>query len=343
MSGRHFISRNYKHPYCGGVIARTDIELTLERLGFTNIGLRRTFCRNNIVNAAGCFLSALTGMARIKSGDILLLQYPMSRYYRMVCRVAKWRKAKIITLIHDLRAFRNKSITAQTENRHLSDSDVLLTHNGKMRQWLSDHGCRVPMVDYTIMDYLHGESGAAPVPIDGKYSMYYVGNLSYRTNGFLYELAALMPDTDFYFYGLNPDTERIGRLPNVSYMGFRADSEIIASHKGDFGISWYGTSLDSGVGDVGEYMEYNNPHKVSLYLRCNTPVIVWDKAGRADFIEAENIGIKVGSLRDIKSAFERISPDDYRKMTENVERVNRKLKNGAYLEEALQKALRLID
>lgn len=342
MSGRHFISRNYKHPYCGGVIARTDIEIILEKLGFTNIGMKRTFCGSNIFNAVAGFLSVLSGMVRIKSGDTLLLQYPMSRYYRMVCRVAKWRKAKVITLIHDLRAFRNKSITAQTENRHLSDSDVLLTHNGKMRQWLSDHGCCVPMVDYTIMDYLHGESGPAPVVTGGNYSMYYVGNLSYRTNGFLYELAALMPDTDFYLYGLNPDIDRIESLPNVRYMGFMADREIISSHKGDFGISWYGTSLDSGVGAVGEYMEYNNPHKVSLYLRCNTPVIVWDKAGRAEFIESENIGIKVSDLKDLKSAFDRISCDSYRKMTENVERINRRLKNGYYLEEALGKAFEII-
>lgn len=341
-NNRHFISRNYKHPYCGGVIAKTDIELTLERLGFTNIGLKRSFSGNNIVNAIRSCLSAVIGATRLKQGDILLLQYPMSHYYRFICRIAKWKKAKIITLIHDLRAFRNKSITAEVENVHLSDSAVLLTHNHKMREWLSSHGCTLPMVDYEIMDYLHGESGKPKIKTDRNYSIYYVGNLSSATNGFIYELAELMPETDIYLYGLNPDMEKIDSIPNLHFLGFRADVDIIAEHKGDFGLSWYGSSIDMGVGNVGEYMEYNNPHKVSLYLRCNTPVVAWKNAGRAEFIEKEGVGICVESLRELKSMFEEISPDDYKLLTGNVEHINNRLKEGCYLEEALEKALEII-
>lgn len=342
-NNRHFISRNYKHPYCGGVIAKTDIELTLERLGFTNIGLKRSFSGNNIVNAIRSCLSAFIGSINLKRGDILLLQYPMSHYYRFICRVAKWKKVKIITLIHDLRAFRNKSITADIENVHLSDSTVLLTHNYKMREWLHTYGCTVPMVDYEIMDYLHGESAPPKVKHRKTYSMYYVGNLSNVTNGFLYELAAIIPEVDIYLYGANPDMEKISALPNLHYMGFKADVEIMTTRRGDFGLSWYGNSIDKGVGKVGEYMEYNNPHKVSLYLRCNTPVVVWKNAGRAEFIEKEGVGVCVESLRDLRERFETIGEDHYIRMTGNVERINRRLKEGYYLEEALRNVMEFVN
>jgi len=343
MTVKHFISRNYKHPYCGGVIAKTDIEITLEKLGFSNIGLKRTFSKNNIVNAVRCFLSVMVGICRIKENDIILLQYPLSNYYRLVCKIARWRKAKIITLIHDLRAFRNKSITANEENIHLSDSAVLLTHNDVMQEWLKFHGCKIPMINYEIMDYIHGESARIKTPHDQNYSIYYVGNLSNETNGFLYQLAEIMPDTTFYLYGFNPDLGKVNQLPNIKLMGFMPDTEIIAKHNGDLGLSWYGNSIDGGVGNVGEYMRYNNPHKVSLYIRCNTPVIVWAKAGRAKFIEDEKIGICVNSLRDVRQRFESISIDKYHDMSLRVQRINQKLKAGYYLKEAIEKASEIID
>lgn len=40
MLNRKFISRNYKHLNNGGGIAKSDIDITLENLGYQNIGLK---------------------------------------------------------------------------------------------------------------------------------------------------------------------------------------------------------------------------------------------------------------------------------------------------------------
>lgn len=342
MGNIKFISRNYKHLNCGGGIAKSDIDIALGRLGFVNIGLRRSFHRNNIVHGIRNYIGVLKAIFSIRRNDIIILQYPMKLYFDTICRIAGKRGAKIICIIHDLSSFRNKSLTPEEEIKRLNLMDVLLTHNFRMRKWLSAYGCATKMIDYEIMDYLHWESGDAHTPIDRNYSLFYVGNVSFKTHSYIRQLAEIIPDRDIFLYGPHPDTDEIAKFPNLHYMGVVADSKIIKSHEGDFGLSWYGESLDDGVGRIGEYMAYNNPHKVSLYIRCNSPVIVWSGAGRAEFIEKENIGVAIDSLRQLDEKLNSISPENYRHMTDNVARINKRLKNGCYLREAIHKAINYI-
>lgn len=338
QSKQFFISRNFMHKRCGGTVAKTDIELILEELGYVNIGFKRSYIHNNIAHALLNFFGVIKALLKLKKGSRLILQYPMCPYYELICKIAKWRKNQIITIIHDLRSFRNKSITPNEEIPRLELSDVLLTHNHVMRKWLSEHGCKTRMIDYEIMDYIHGESSLPHRITNGNYSIFYVGTLSSNSNDFLYQLAEIMPETDFYLYGYGIESERIQSLPNVHYMGVIPDTEIIRNHKGDFGLSWYGESLDDGVGKIGEYMKYNNPHKVSLYLRCNSPVIVWKKAGRAKFIEDNGIGIAIDNLHELKPCLESLASTEYDQLASNVQIINIKLKEGFYLKKALAEA-----
>ncbi len=339
MLNRKFISRNYKHLDNGGGIAKSDIDITLENLGYQNIGLRRSFYHNNLVHGIRNFIGLQKAMMSIHRNDAIVLQYPMKIGFDRICKKAHQRGAKIICLIHDLSSFRNKSLTPDEEIKRLNATDVLLTHSHMMRQWLSEHGCKVKMIDYEIMDYIHGESGAPHEPVDRNYSLYYVGNVSFKTHPYLRKLAEIMPDRDIYLYGTHPELEEIAKYPNLHYMGIVSDRQIIKSHMGDFGLSWYGESLDSGEGRIGEYMAYNNPHKVSLYLRCNSPVIVWSGAGRAEFINKEKVGITIDSLTTLDDRLKEVDDKEYRLLTDNARKINAKLKSGYYLDKALSQAI----
>lgn len=337
-----FISRNYKHPGCGGGRARTDIENIMQSMGFENIGLRRTLSHNGIVHSLRNTYGTLRAIHRLRKDDVVVVQYQMKMYARL-CRVAHRRGAKVICLIHDLDSWRDKKLTPEQEIPLLNMADVLLTHNHAMRKWLTDHGCTTPMVDYEIMDYLPGVSPSAhPYPSDGRFSLFFVGNLSPKLNDWIYQLAEAMPHRKIYLYGSEYDESRGSRLPNLRMRGEQPDTEIIASHKGDFGISWYGVSLDEGIGKVGEYMAINNPHKVGLYLRCNAPVVVWSKAGRAELLLKEGVAIAVDSLRNLDAALSAVTPDDYARMTVNVARMNKDLKAGRFLRRALRQAIDII-
>lgn len=340
MNKCYFISRNYKHPKCGGGRARTDIETVMESLGFENIGFSRTTHRNGLIHGVRNTLGVIKAMRAIGPGDVVVLQYQM-KLYATVCRHAHRHGAKVICLIHDLDSFRDKALTPGQEIPLLNMADVLLTHNHSMRAWLKDHGCTAKMIDYEIMDYLPGNSGTPHPPRpDGSWSLFFVGNLSPALNDFLYQLAAIIPERDIYLYGSELDTAKASTLPNLHFMGLLDDTDIIARHQGDFGLSWYGLSLDDGVGKVGEYMSYNNPHKVGLYLRCNAPVVVWRRAGRAEFILQQDAGIAVSSLRQLDQALTAITPERYRAMLQGVARVNTRLREGYYLKTSLTEAFR---
>ena len=86
-------------------------------------------------------------------------------------------------------------------------------------------------------------------------------------------------------------------------------------------------------------MAYNNPHKVSLYLRCNSPVIVWSGAGRAEFINKEKVGITIDSLTTLDDRLKEVDDKEYRLLTDNARKINAKLKSGYYLDKALSQAI----
>lgn len=337
-----YISRNYKSLHCAGGIARTTIEKVLSDMGAVNLGLPQGRSRNGIVHGVRGFASMMLGLSRLRRGDVLVVQYPVKGYLPLIRKVAAAKGVKTVALLIDLDSFREKTLTPEQEIPILNSFDAILTHNVSMRRWLASHGCTSLMVDYEIMDYLYGNSEERHAPADGKYSLYYVGNLTRRNNDYLYKLARLMPDTDIYLYGPDYDREEVAKLPNIHTMGFVQDIDIIERHSGDFGISWYGSSLDSAEGKLGEYMNVNNPYKVGLYFRANSPVIAWRKAGRAELIEREGLGITVDSLEELPAILSALSREEYEKMLARVKVVGERLASGHYLREAMARVLEKI-
>lgn len=89
-------------------------------------------------------------------------------------------------------------------------------------------------------------------------------------------------------------------------------------------------------------MSYNNPHKVSLYLRCHAPVILSKTAGLARFVEDNGIGLTVDSLTDIDTILASVTPTDYERMRQNVIKVSDRIAQGYYFEHALDRAMKLL-
>ena len=102
---------------------------------------------------------------------------------------------------------------------------------------------------------------------------------------------------------------------------------------------WDGKSIDECGGEFGQYMQYNNPHKTSLYLASKIPVIVWEKAAIAEFIRENHLGIQVGSLREIPEKLAALTGETYDEMLQNVSAMGEKLRKG----EMLRKVLREIE
>lgn len=332
-----YISKNYRHTGSAGDKAKTDIESVMTSLGYRNIGLKQNRSKNAVKAYFTTLASEMLGVMRLRKGDIVVVQYPLKKYYDFVVDRAVKRGAKVVTVIHDLGSFRRKKLTVEEEIARLNRSAVVVVHSPSMRDWLRAHGLTARMVVLGLFDYL-SESVARSEhePIGERPRIMFAGNCSPSDNGWIYELAETEPGVDLVLYGGGVDKDRV--TDNILAMGYVDSDALIAGAEGDYGMVWYGSSLDEGAGALGEYLKYNAPHKTSLYLRAGLPVIIWDKAALAEIVSRLDVGICVSSLRGLGDVLAAITPERYEQMRANAAAVAEKLSKGGFIGDALTEA-----
>lgn len=329
-----YLSRNYRGVDNAGNKAKTDIEQIMESHGFRNVGLKQTRHRNVVVAFCRTLFSVLKGIFCLRKGDVLVLQYPLKKYYAFVCRMAHWRGCKVITLVHDLGSFRRKKLTIPQEIARLNHSDSVVVHSERMKDWLIEHGSKAKLQVLEIFDYLSDtQPKARSNSPESPARILFAGALSSYHNDFLYKLANSDRSFDLVLYGSGLETEKLRR--KVDYKGFVSSDELIATAESEYGLAWYGSSMEGGSGALGEYLQYNAPHKMSLYIRCGLPLIVWEKAGLAPFVKKNHVGICISSLTELEAILPTISADQYLEMKKNVLHIADKLSCGHYCLKAI--------
>ncbi len=320
--------------------AKRDIDEICRREGFENL-TRHNFGRGGV----GRFLTKLLSVAsivwRLGPGDMLFLQYPMKKFYYMACWLTCLRGARVVTVVHDLGAFRRHKLSPQGENKRLSKTHFLIVHNPTMRSYLQQHGYKGGMHCLQIFDYLSAVSPAvvaskSAVSPQADWHVVYAGNLGRWRNEFLYHLQPIMTNWQLDLYGKGFDAAQNPCPQQLHYHGFIASDDFIAQVNAHFGLVWDGDSLDECTGDWGEYLRINDPHKTSFYLRAGIPVIVWSQAAMAPFIEEQKVGISVDSLSQIADRLSALSPASYQELKQNALAMSRRLDEGFYIKAGLQ-------
>lgn len=321
--------------------AKQDIDEICSREGFCNLTVRN-FGKGGI----GRFLTKVVSVGkilfRLNKGDILLLQYPMKKFYKIACRLARLKGAKVVTIIHDLGAFRRKKLTPSQENKRLSLTDFLIVHNQTMHEHLRKHGFKGGIHNLEIFDYLSSEPVQGAREPHKPWKVVYAGNLGHWRNEFLYKISECSPEWEMELYGKGFEEEK-NCCKRLRYHGFMPSDEFIAKVDGDFGLVWDGDSLDECTGAWGEYLKINNPHKTSFYIRAGIPVIVWSKAAMAPFVKENNLGLVVDSIRDIDLQLSEISPGKYEEMIKSVSLIGGRLSEGYYFRTGFDNAIEYLD
>lgn len=338
-----YISKNYKDNSSAGNKAKTDIERIMARNGCRNVGLQQRI----IGNAAAGFTYTLGSVIKtaftLRRGDVLVLQYPFKKYFSLLCRIAHAHGAKVVTIIHDLGSFRRKKLNVAQEIKRLNHADYTIAHNAAMREWLEANGIAHEVGELGIFDYL-SDATAKSREAHSPYKVMYAGGLHPRKNAFLYSIGenGVNKDFEFYVYG-NGFDESHNSAKAITYGGFVPSEQMIAQCDCDFGLVWDGESVDACVGDFGNYLRYNNPHKTSFYIRCELPVVIWSKAALAPFVREHNIGITVDTLSELNTRLAQLTPGEYAEMKSNVATMSRKLSEGQFVAEALNRALKRLN
>lgn len=335
----YYLSKNYRNTNSGGNKAKGDIEQIMEQMNGINAGIKQGGHHNMVFSFLGTLFGILALPFKLPEKSVLVVQYPLKKFYTMVCRMAHAKQGKIITVVHDLESLREEKLAVQKEVRRLSHSDYLIVHNESMKKSLSEQGYGNPMVCLELFDYLSDAQPSAPPPAEAPYQVIYVGKLRYRKNRFLYELENYIHHWDFILYGDGFEAGRISDQAHFRYKGFLPSDELITTQAGHFGLVWDGDSISSCSGLYGDYLRFNNPHKTSLYLRCQLPVIIWSKAALAPFIEQNKVGLCIDSLDQLDTRLSSLSAEEYGQMKQNAIRMSKKLAEGYFLKKALQEVL----
>lgn len=327
--------------------ARNDVEEIAMREGYHPLLLTvEDWYKFGTVKAQQHKAKALSqALAQLKSGDELLIQFPMlhhSFFTTYLVKKIQRKGIKVYLIIHDLEVLRNANLdTVPMKHKirvHLQESSLLrvadgiIAHNPIMKSFLVKQGLSdkkivsLDIFDYLIPSFQEKENISKEQPI------IVAGNLAQGKAGYLYEL----PEEPAYnLYGVGFDESRA--LLNEAYFGSFLPDELPVALEGGFGLVWDGDSAETCSGVFGEYLRYNNSHKASLYLASGFPLVVWKQSALSHFVIENGCGIAVESLHDLKNTIEHLSSDDYQNLIANAKNIGKKIRDGFYLTSALKK------
>lgn len=282
-------------------------------------------------------------------GGELFIQHPIPNLiYADIQRIRRLEEikkigVKIIVLVHDVGMLRGETVDVggktdvEKEVAIFSLADSLILHNERMRQWFINQGYNETKLKVLgFFDYLYKNIERIDLPLN-KSNLPRVAIAGGMTSGGrkYYELLGSISNVLWKLYGKGYDSTRINGL-TIEYCGAFSPDEIPMKLDADFGLVWDGDSLETCSGSRGEYLRYNNPHKLSLYIASGLPVIVWKESAISDIVTEKGIGVAVSSLKEIASIVSNLSTEEYSLMKKNVQSLGVELRNGYFLRNALQ-------
>ena len=291
-----------------------------------------------------CFFSSFG----IERNSLLLLQHPYDWIARGRCepnisfslmRLVLHRRNSVLGfVVHDVEELRVEGGAAMEYEKNrlqalVKNGDYIIVHNEKMLQWFISKG--VPqgkLVNLEIFDYDTPNEPIAKLVYDQSVTV--AGALKAPKAAYLLQSPEIK-NVHWHLYGKDLDEEKI-RGAHIHYHGVFPPEELPVHLMHGFGLVWDGESVDRCTGLYGEYLRYNNPHKLSLYLAAGLPVAIWDEAAEADFVKKHDVGIAVKSLHELANRLSSLTQVDYDRIRGNALEISKKLRDGYFTRRAIE-------
>ncbi|MCR5119519.1 MAG: hypothetical protein K6B44_07875 [Lachnospiraceae bacterium] len=326
--------------------APRDMSLIADSLGFERVNIRM---QNESRSVAGfikrhfCFVKDyIRAYRKIERNGILLMQHPLYEplpFRYLILRLLKKKNVKFISQVIDVEKLRD------CENTFLKHefefmfrySEVIIVHNKRMLEWFVSKGMsRDRLVDVEIFDNIGNAEIKKPV---FEKSITVAGGLKLKKSGYLRFLGGVT-DYPVHLYGpVEKDENIMQYFTAAKYHGVFPSDELAEKLLGGFGLVWDGEAAEGGTGSYGEYLKYNDPHKLGLYLSAGIPVIVWKESAAALFVEKYKVGLCIGNLNEIADILNNISEEEWKLYSENALIEGEKIRKGEHFRNALVSAL----
>jgi hypothetical protein len=319
--------------------ARMDVMQQLRGEGYEVLELPAS-----VSAGAGEWLRLFRRMREVLNGaGHVLIEYPFEQRKRtyLVALMSLLSGAKLYALIHDLNSLRYADAQPSRELRILKLFDGVVSHNPAMTRWLRKKGYRGRVADLDLFDYRSNPGQTwHETQMGPTLKVLTAGNMSIAKAAYIYDpRLAQLPNVEMSLYGSFFEPDRAPALA-ANYKGtFDPDAPVLDGLH-HFGLVWDGEGVDTCSGAYGEYMRYNNPHKLSLYVSMGLPVIVWKHSAIAQVVKRWEIGVTVEDLRELSQLPSRITTEEYRQMVANVLPLRDAVSRGTFLRLALRRLTR---
>lgn len=329
-----------KKLHNAGTKANADCKNILINNGYTDLEV--SFVKSAWlfpVNLAKLLFKLAYCYYRIPAHSFIITQYPLlgiNKYFVKYAALLRKKKCKVCCIIHDLDSLRDKpGFAAEAEIKCLSAYDMVIAHTPQMSSWLKGNGYKGQIIEITLFDYLVDSNVKNAEKTGDSSSIIFAGNLA--KCAFINDINKI-PAIHFNLYGPGVNENMKHENHNFQWLGTFPVNEIIWKINGKYGLVWDGQSIYECTGIMGNYLRYNAPHKLSLYLAAGLPVIFPKTGALASFVEQNKIGITIDSLLEMEDKIKAVTAKDYEAMRQNCTRIGKLLQQGGSLTAALLKA-----
>ena len=333
--------------------AREDVEVILKREGIepfhintvSGIQKNKLMKWKQFLDYKKNYRTWDKALSEFKEGDMIYIQYPILNTAWKVKKLFKKYKEKgikFVAIIHDLNSLRLSkeengkflyNRVCDDDKYILNEMDYIICHNASMKKVLVNLGNDPKrIIELKLFDYL---IDFEPKKFKRTKNDPFIiaGNLAPHKSKYLSYLKDL--NVNFNLFGVGFTDEMAS--DNIFYKGKFKPEELLNYLEGGFGLVWDGKSIDTIEGGFGNYLRYNNPYKVTLYLTAGIPVVVWKESALADYIVKNKLGFAVNNLHELEDIVKNTTDKEYEEISKNIKAISKKFINGEFLTEALHK------
>lgn len=311
--------------------AKLDMERFTIEAGFTPINDKKS---GTLKRIAGLIIFLISG---VFCQNLLLIQHPFANLKKIkFIKLASGNKLKVAAVVHDLNLIRYPDLNSSEELNLLNFYDIVIVHNSKMKSLLQKYKLKSKIYELGMFDYFTDENFSKSICNNNV--VCFAGNLDKEKSGFIYKLN-LLKKTNYSFELYGPNYFGNSKEIGIVYKGSFDSEKLPNNLLGRYGLVWDGKEIDSCSGDIGEYLKFINPHKASLYVVSELPIICWSKAAIADYVKKNEIGLCIDSLEDLDEILNNIDDVKYNIFLKNIKKEREKLVSGYYIKNVLKKVI----
>ncbi|MER3469921.1 MAG: hypothetical protein C4330_00920 [Chitinophagaceae bacterium] len=332
---RYFVSEVHENEnYTAGVVNK-HVEEWLMSWGYKP--LRYPFIkRNNGWVKVIRMIQTVYWSITLPKDTIVIFHFPVvPRVYQWLLKLLYRKGIYTVALVHDIEGLRfEDEYTLKKEKFLLSFFKHVIVHNAAMRNYLKSDIPKSTMSELWLFDYKTAGTYFKPRVLTPSITL--VANLNKASYvSLLPDWAASYPNLQIYIYGALPQNHEVKKTYNVHFLGAVEPEQLPEAIEGSFGIVWDGDSITDCTNSLGNYLQFNTPHKLSMYLSAGMPVIVWRKSAMAEWVQQKEVGMAVTSWTEAVETIKMLNENTYRKWQSNAQEIGNKLRSGYFLKSIL--------